>query len=192
MRSDQKGALLRRHVGIAHPQQRSVGIVPGAREVEASFLHPAGPVLRTDEVRTRQRRVVRLEQLDDRSLVGDPAVRPGDHERTHGVASAGEFVLLVLHQQEPAVLDPVEQSRIELVKSRIGLVGAAADHDRVEGAQAAHSESQEIVRGQHLERQTDLREALGNPIRGAAQVGHPAQIGKPQIDRPHLERRLAR
>ena len=104
-------------------------------------------------------------------LVGHAVMRPRDLELRGRETAVDERVLLVLHDDEPAAPNVLEQPRVGLDECRLGLVGAAANDDRVEARQVALGE---LARRQHMDRQTDGRERLGHPVGGAADVAHGA------------------
>src|SRR5207248_2768113 len=135
--------------GFVRLEQRRVRPVPVVREVESPLLHPALPVLGGDFVGHMEDAVGRVERRDGRRLVGHTVVRPGDAEPIRREAARDERILLVLHDHEPTRARIVEQPAVARHERRVGLVGAAADHDRVVVGQVA---ARERIRTEQLDR----------------------------------------
>ena len=136
-------------------------------EVQAALLNPARPVCGADFIRIMKDGMDRIELGDRRVLVRHPVMRAGDAQRKRCESAIDERILLVLDDQETAVLGVVEQPPIVGDERRLGFVGAAADHDGVVVRQIA---ARERIGVDQLERHTDGQERFGHAIGGAANV----------------------
>ena len=146
-----------------------VGRVPGVREVEPPFLHPAAPVLGADLIGIMKDRVAGVELRDGRVLVGHPIVRPRHRQRIGGEAAVDEWVLLILYDQESPIPRVIEQPAVVRDERRLGLVGTAADHD---GVVAREITARERVGTDQLERYADAEQRFRHAVGRAADVTH--------------------